>query len=151
MTSPHCTVWFGVRQGPQLLPHAVADVPLLVSLPAVDRKYVCSGANADEEDGVDVGVGVAVGFAVALGVVEGLGVAVGVPVAVAVDVACGVGVGVAAGAVPPPDVELPPPPPHAPSISPHTSDAIRTIAPRALIDVGVRVDPAASPRSRPGS
>jgi hypothetical protein len=76
MTSPHWTECFGVCHGPQFVPQAVADVPLLPSLPAGDKKYVCSAANvvpvgaelgdvAGEGVGrtidVEVGAGVGVG------------------------------------------------------------------------------------------
>jgi hypothetical protein len=76
-TSPHLTEWFGVRQGPQVAPHAVADVPLLLSLPLEAMKYVCRATKVEFD--VGVGVGVAVGVGVECG--GGVEVGVGVPVA----------------------------------------------------------------------
>jgi len=77
MTSPHCTECFGLCHGPQFVPQAVADVPLLLSLPVGDKKYVCSAANgvpAGVELGDDAGEGVGVGLTIDVDVGAGVGV-----------------------------------------------------------------------------
>jgi hypothetical protein len=77
MTSPHWTECFGVCHGPQFAPQAVADVPLLLSLPVGDKKYVCSAANVapvGAELGDVAGEGVGVGLTIELAVGAGVGV-----------------------------------------------------------------------------
>jgi hypothetical protein len=116
MTSPHWTECFGVCHGPQFVPHAVADEPLLPSLPVGDKKYVCSAAN-----GVPAGAELD----------DATGDGVGVGLATDVDVGAGVGVG------PLLDGVLLPPPQDASRIA-HASGAILAAAIRPRPSVKVK-------------
>ncbi len=110
------------------MPQAVADVPLLLSLPPEAMKYVCSAANVVDAAGVGVGVDSGVGVGVECGDDVGVGVVVGIPLGepVGVVVACGVAVGAGVG-VGPGLGDVLEPPLQAASSSAHATQAIRKV------------------------
>ena len=110
------------------MPQAVADVPLLLSLPLEAMKYVWSAVNVVDAAGVGVGVESGVAVGVACGDEAGVGVIVGVPLGepVGVVVACAVAVGAGVGVGPGRGGVLVPPL-HEASSSPQASQAILNV------------------------